>query len=68
MKPYYLMKETTNWGSYNVGNGFYVFKDKPTNKRINKAIGYVTPTGSELKWFTVPLDIDFKGRKFQEIT
>ena len=68
MKPYYLMKETTNWGTYNVSNGFYVFKDKPTNKRINKAIGYVTPTGSELKWFTVPLDIDFKGRKFEEIT
>ena len=68
MKPYYLMKETTNWGSYNVSNGFYVFIDKPTNKRINKAIGYVTPTGSELKWFTLPLDIDFKGRKFEEIT
>lgn len=67
MKPYYLMKETTNWGSDPGSNGFYIFKDKPKN-RLNKAIGYVTPTGSELKWFTQPLAIDFKGREFVEIT
>ena len=67
MKPYYLMKEITNWGSHYGSNGFYVFKDKPKN-RINKAIGYVTPNGSELKWFNVPLAIDFKGRQFEEIT
>jgi len=67
MKPYYLMKETTNWHPYTTSNGFYVFKDKPKN-RINKAIGYVTPKGTELKWFTVPLAIDFKGRQFEEIS
>ena len=67
MKPYYLMRETTNWGSYNVSNGFYVFIDKPKN-RVNKAVGFVRGDGSELKWFTVPMAIDFKGRQFEEIT
>ena len=66
MKPYYLMKEITNWSPYSVGNGFYVFKDKPKN-RVNKAYGYVSPDGAELKWFSVPLDIDFKGRQFEEV-
>jgi hypothetical protein len=61
------MKETTNWRAYKVANGFYIFKDKPTNKRINKAVGFVTGKGDELKWFTLPLDIDFKGRKFEEV-
>ena len=67
MKPYYIMKETTNWRAYKVANGFYIFKDKPTNKRINKAVGFVTGKGDELKWFTDPLPIDFRGRKFEEV-
>jgi len=67
VKNYCLMKETTNWHPYAGSNGIYVFEDKPTNKRVNKALGYIAPNNDDVKWFNTPLGIDFKGRTFIQV-
>ena len=44
----------------------YIFEDKP-GKRLANAIGYIKKGSEEPFWFSKPLALDLKDRKFIQV-
>jgi hypothetical protein len=63
-----IMRETTVWEGVNAEpNHIYIFERYHPKERVAKVIAYV-PFGTEpVKKFKQPLQIDLKGRTFQEV-
>jgi len=62
----YILKETTKWPEGMKSSGVYIFEQKPKGK-IAKAVGYISHLSDEVKWFSIPLDIDLRHRRFVEV-
>ena len=61
-----LLKETTIWSDSRMHNHVYVFDVKPKGRQ-GTAIGYINHISDEVKYFSTPLKMDFKGRTFVEV-
>jgi hypothetical protein len=47
-------------------NHVYVFDVKPKGRQ-GTAVGYINHISDEVKYFSTPLKMDFKGRTFVEV-
>ena len=65
-KKFYLLQENTDWPNSYQCNFVYVFESKPTSK-IPKALGYFNGINEEVFWFSKPIPIDMRGRKFVQV-
>jgi hypothetical protein len=62
----HLYKEITQWDTPTAPNHVYIFEDKP-GKRLANAIGYIKKGSEEPFWFSKPLALDLKDRKFIQV-
>jgi hypothetical protein len=58
----FLYKEITQWET-TTPNHIYIFKDV-VGKKTSKTIGYIKENSEEVFWFSKPLNLDLKNRKF----
>ena len=62
----YLYKEITQWDTPKTPNHVYIFEDK-LGKRSARAIGYVKQNSEDAFWFSKPMVLDLKDRKFVQV-
>ena len=62
-----IMLETTKWDDGSDANHVYVFKKYHPKERSAMALGYVQRGSKEFKKFNIPLQIDLRGRTFEEL-
>ena len=65
MTTKYIYRETTRWDG-NFPNHVYVFTEKPKG-RAAKCIAYVKAGTKEVIKFNKPMDMDLRGRTFEEL-